>query len=292
LERRIIAVRAVSGRRYAGTRRIVLFAAGITMRDYLYHRGMSGRPGPAVCRSQSQLAESGLPDPARRRPSGARGTGRWTLLLRTLATTPAPAAERFTRIAVNLAGAAIAAWFAQASVRFYLDTHRLIGGLFVIEQMWFAIAFLIRRPPRAVSRRIGTWLAAFGGTFGGLLLRPAGAHPPWGVHAGFGVQLAGLLLAIASLLALGRSFGFVAADRGLKTRGPYGVVRHPIYASYLLIQSGYLLQSLSLRNLAVVAFATACNIARALAEERLLARSPAYRAYRERVRWRLIPYLW
>jgi len=30
------------------------------------------------------------------------------------------------------------------------------------------------------------------------------------------------------------------------------VVRHPIYASYLLIQSGYVLQSLSLRNLAVV----------------------------------------
>jgi protein-S-isoprenylcysteine O-methyltransferase Ste14 len=280
------------GRRRTGERRIVLFAAGITMRDYLYHRGLSGWPGPAMGRPQSQLAESGLPDRAPRGRSDTGGTGRWAPLLRALTTTPAPAAERFTRIAVNLAGAAIAAWFAQASVQFYLDTHRLIGGLFVIEQTWFAIAFLIRRPPRAVSRRAGTWLAAFGGTFGGLLLRPGGAHPLWGVHAGFGVQLAGLLLAIASLLALGRSFGFVAADRGLKTRGPYAVVRHPIYASYLLIQSGYLLQSLSLRNLAVVAFATACNIARALAEERLLARSPAYRAYRERVQWRLIPYLW
>jgi protein-S-isoprenylcysteine O-methyltransferase Ste14 len=84
----------------------------------------------------------------------------------------------------------------------------------------------------------------------------------------------------------------VAAGRGLKTHGPYAVVRHPIYASYLLIQSGYVLQSLSLRNMAVVAFATACNIGRALAEERLLARSPTYQAYQQQVRWRLIPYLW
>jgi protein-S-isoprenylcysteine O-methyltransferase Ste14 len=35
-----------------------------------------------------------------------------------------------------------------------------------------------------------------------------------------------------------------------------------------------------------------CNTGRVLAEERLLSGSAAYRAYRERVRWRLIPYLW
>ena len=193
---------------------------------------------------------------------------------------------------MNLAGATIAALFAQASLRFYLHSHRLIGGLFVIEQTWFAVMFLLRRPAEAVSRRPGNWLLAFGGTFGALLLRPGGAHPPWGVQTGFGLQLAGLLIGITSLLALGRSFGFVAADRGLKTRGPYAVVRHPIYASYLLIQSGYVLQSLSVRNALVLAFATACNIGRAVAEEKLLARSPAYQSYQEQVRRRLIPYLW
>jgi protein-S-isoprenylcysteine O-methyltransferase Ste14 len=193
---------------------------------------------------------------------------------------------------VNLAGAVIAALFAQASLRFYLHTHSLIGGLFVIEQTWFAVMFLLRRPAEAVSRRPGSWLLAFGGTFSGLLLRPGGAHPPWGVQAGFLLQLAGLLIALTSLLALGRSFGFAAADRGLKTRGPYAVVRHPIYASYLLIQAGYVLQSLSLHNALIIAFASACNIGRALTEENLLARSPAYRAYQQQVRWRLIPYLW
>lgn len=203
-----------------------------------------------------------------------------------------PRAQRLVRTAVNVAGAVIAALFARATLGYFLHTHRLTGALFVVEQTWFAVAFLIRRPPRAVTRSIGSWLLAAGGTFGGLLLRPGGAHPAWGTDTGFALQLAGLLLAIVCLLALGRSFGFVAADRGVKTRGPYAVVRHPLYASYLLIQSGYVLQSMSLRNVAVFAFATACNIGRALAEEHVLTGSPAYRAYRVRVRWRLIPHLW
>jgi protein-S-isoprenylcysteine O-methyltransferase Ste14 len=200
--------------------------------------------------------------------------------------------DRIVRVLVNLAGAAGAALFARASLLFYLQTHRLIGGLFLVEQAWFVVAFLIRRPNRAVSMSLGSWLLAFAGTFGGLLFRPAGAHPAWGVHAGFGLQLLGLTICIISLIALGRSFGFVAADRGVKTRGPYAVVRHPVYLSYFLIQSGYLLQSLSWRNLLVVVLASGCNIGRALAEERLLDRTPDYSAYRRQVRWRLIPGLW
>lgn len=203
-----------------------------------------------------------------------------------------PGAERLIRIAVNVTGAAFAALFARASLRFYLSTHSLVGGLFVIEQTWFAVAFLIRRPSRAVSRKLGNWLLAGGGTFGGLLLRPNAAHPSWGVPAGFGLQLAGLVIVIVSLLALGRSFGFVAADRGIKTRGPYAVVRHPVYAAYLLIQCGYVLQSVSVRNIAIFAFVSACNVGRALAEERLLAESASYRAYQRHVRWKLIPFLW
>jgi hypothetical protein len=52
------------------------------------------------------------------------------------------------------------------------------------------------------------------------------------------------------------------------------------------------LQSLSLRNALVFAFASACNIGRAMTEEMLLSRSLAYGAYQQQVRWRLIPYLW
>jgi protein-S-isoprenylcysteine O-methyltransferase Ste14 len=65
-----------------------------------------------------------------------------------------------------------------------------------------------------------------------------------------------------------------------------------MYASYLLLDSGYLLQSLSVRNAAVLVVGTLCNAGRALAEERLLANNTDYRAYRRRVRRRIIPGVW
>ena len=201
-------------------------------------------------------------------------------------------AERLLRISINLIGAAGAAFFAQATLRFYLQTHRPLGVALFVEQMWVVAAYLIRRPARTVSRRWGDWLLAFGGTFGGVLFRPVGAHPQWGVTTGLVVQLVGLGICLASFLTLGRSFGFVAADRGLVQRGPYAIVRHPIYASYLLLQFGYVLQSISLRNALVMVLASSCNIGRAIAEDRVLATNEEYRGYRSRVRWRLVPGVW
>ena len=196
------------------------------------------------------------------------------------------------RIAANIIAAFGAALFAKAGLDYYLRTHSLIGGAFFAEEMWIVVAYLVRRPARVTSQRPVDWLLAFGGTFGGVLLRPDGAHPHWGVVAGFDVQMIGPVICVASFMALGRSFGFAAADRGLVQRGPYSLVRHPIYASYFFLQIGYLLQSLSLRNTLVVFFICSCNIGRAVVEERLLVSSGPYNDYRLRVPWRLVPGLW
>lgn len=198
----------------------------------------------------------------------------------------------WVRLGANLVGAVGAGYFALDSLQFYLQTHRLIGVAFLGEQLWVVVAYLIRRPARVVTRRLGDWLLAFGGTFGGVLLRPTGAHPQLGVEVGLVVQLIGLAMCVGSFLALGRSFGFAAADRGLVRRGPYAVVRHPIYASYLLLQIGYLLQSISVWNALVVVLVTGCNVGRALVEERVLATRSGYEDYRGRVRRRLIPGVW
>lgn len=217
---------------------------------------------------------------------------------------PAPgASSRFTRVAVNVTGAVFAAFFAYASLEFVLRTHQLLGAGFLVEQTWFVLAFLIRRPAQAVTRRTSDWLLALGGTFGGTLFRPQGFHPAWGNWTGIVFQVAGLLIGLTAVITLGRSFGMAPADRGLVTRGPYAIVRHPIYISYLLVESGYLLQALSWANAAVAVFTAGCNIGRALAEERLLmasavsqgAGAPAghdYPAYRNQVRWRLVPGVW
>jgi protein-S-isoprenylcysteine O-methyltransferase Ste14 len=195
-------------------------------------------------------------------------------------------------MSANLVGAGGAALFAWAGLRHYEATHSLVGAGFFAAQLWVVAAYLVRRRASVVSQRTGDWLLAFGGTFGGVLLRPSGAHPHWGVIAGLDLQVVGLAICVVSFFSLGRSFGFAPADRGLKRRGSYAVVRHPIYASYVLLQLGYVLQSVSVRNVIVVIFVCSCDVGRALAEERLLSTSTGYDEYRAAVRWRLIPGVW
>jgi protein-S-isoprenylcysteine O-methyltransferase Ste14 len=199
---------------------------------------------------------------------------------------------RLVRTGANVVGAAGAAWFAVGGYRYFRQSHSLIGGVFFAVQLWVVIAYLVRRPARRVSQRPSDWLLAFGGTFGGVLFRPDGLHLHVGVVVGLWLQVAGLVVCSAAFISLGRSFGFAPADRGVRRRGPYAVVRHPIYAGYVLLLLGYLLQSLSVRNALVMVFVCACNVGRIRAEEHLLAAGTDYVAYQDTVRWRLVPGIW
>ncbi len=201
-------------------------------------------------------------------------------------------AKQLVRISANVVGAAGAAYFAVITLQVFLQTHRLLGAGFFLEQMVVVAVYLLRRPALQVTRRTRDWVLAFGGTFVPVLLRPDGVHLPLGVKLGIALQIVGLAICLWSFFALGRSFGFAAADRGLVRVGPYGVVRHPIYGAYLLLQGGYLLQSLSLRNVIVFLVASGCNVGRAIVEEELLARNPAHASYRAKVRWRMVPGVW
>ena len=113
------------------------------------------------------------------------------------------------------------------------------------------------------------------------------------MQAGLALQLIGDAITMTSLVVLGRSFGFAAADRRLVTHGPYAIVRHPLYSSYLLSGLGFLLQSVSQRNTLVLIFGSLCNVSgRALAEERLLMGNGEYAAYRRHISRRMIPGAW
>ena len=201
-------------------------------------------------------------------------------------------ARQLVRVSANVVGAAGAAYFAVITLQVFLETHRLLGAGFLFEQMIVVAVYLLRRPALEVTRRSRDWALAFGGTFVPVLLRPDGVLAPLGVKLGIALQVVGLAICVWSFLALGRSFGFAAADRGLVRVGPYGVVRHPIYGAYLLLQGGYVLQSVSLRNVVVFLVASGCNVGRSMVEDELLARNPAHAAYRAKVRRRLIPGVW
>ena len=141
------------------------------------------------------------------------------------------------------------------------------------------------------SKRSFDWIFGLAGTYGPMFLRPGGSLgslAPLGEVMG----IAGVSVAVIAVVFLGRSFGIVAANRGVKTGGAYGVVRHPMYAGYLLTYVGYVLSYPSLMNACLAVATLAVQITRALTEERLLAHDPHYQEYLRRTPWRFIPYVY
>jgi protein-S-isoprenylcysteine O-methyltransferase Ste14 len=162
--------------------------------------------------------------------------------------------------------------------------------LLLLSEGVVLVLFVIRRPATAISVRRSDWLLALGGTLLPMLVQPAGPGagllPP--LVCVF-TMICGLVVQIHAKLALGRSIGLVAANRGLKHSGPYNLVRHPMYAGYLLTDIGFWLNSPTLWNAAVYAAALGVQVLRILAEERFLSQSETYRDYIQRVRFRLVP---
>jgi protein-S-isoprenylcysteine O-methyltransferase Ste14 len=206
-------------------------------------------------------------------------------------TAPSRGVRRLRLIAGNALGGAFAVYLLRPNLEFFLRTGHPIGLLFVIQEGWVAVVFLIRRAPETTSRRPLDWVAAYGGWFASFLVRPDGSNLLSGVPVGFGLQMLGLLLWAWAFSRLARSFGIVPADRGLVTSGPYAVVRHPLYSAYLLGGVGYLIQSMSVWNVAVDVFTVSWQLVRIRAEERHLDGGD-YAAYRAHVPWRLCPGLW
>jgi protein-S-isoprenylcysteine O-methyltransferase Ste14 len=202
------------------------------------------------------------------------------------------AGPKARHLASSFVGAAFWLLFAYANIKASVESHRVIGAGVGVLGLWAAVLFLVRRPPERVSRSIPIWVVAFAGTFGPSLLRPGGANPAWIDPLGLTLQGIGVVVGAFGYLALGRSLGLVPAHRGLVTSGIYRVVRHPLYASYVIAEIGYLVQSPRLWNLAVLVIAWTCQAVRLLSEERLLSLDPDYRSYRERTRWRVVPGLW
>ncbi|MGE5597403.1 MAG: methyltransferase family protein [Hyphomicrobiales bacterium] len=170
------------------------------------------------------------------------------------------------------------------------DGH-LLSSAFLAEQILLAVLFLVRRRPAVTSSRPFDWIVAIGSWLP-IAMRPAESSVSALLVAGACVQFVGLALTIVGFLYLGRSFGIVAANRGLKVNGPYRVVRHPIYFSHGLTQVGFLLANPSWLNLAIFALVSLCQVFRMSAEERILTESADYALYQKRVRWRVLPGLY
>jgi protein-S-isoprenylcysteine O-methyltransferase Ste14 len=104
--------------------------------------------------------------------------------------------------------------------------------------------------------------------------------------------IAAAVLSLVSLLTLGKRFGVRPALRGLVMTGPYALVRHPIYLSYVVSDIGYNLQEWNLVTVLVMIAGWGSLVYRVGAEERILSLDPGWVGYTSSVRYRLIPGIW
>jgi len=171
----------------------------------------------------------------------------------------------------------------------FVQTGKWTSLLWMFSEGMVILLLVFRRESRQLSRRPWDWIVALGGSFSVLLVRPAAAIAP--EFLGVLLLFAGTVFEIYAKIVLGRSFGIVAADRGIVMRGPYRIVRHPIYLGYFISHIGFLLANWSPRNITIYIVTCFFQISRILAEERILREDESYRAYCERVRFRLIPFI-
>ncbi|HYT67365.1 MAG TPA: methyltransferase [Vicinamibacterales bacterium] len=186
----------------------------------------------------------------------------------------------------------ILALFSSMSVRIAQNTAQTghVTGLLLLASEALVVALtLFRRSAGTVDR---TWMARIltvFSTFGPPLVRPEPVTPWAPELLTIAISAIGLMVVVAGKLSLGRSFGLTPANRGVVCTGLYRFLRHPIYLGYLITHVGFVISSPGDWNLGVLALADLALMLRAIREERTLAQDDAYRAYMERVRWRIVP---
>lgn len=169
------------------------------------------------------------------------------------------------------------------------DGHSALNLIYLFDQLWVLVFILVRRKTVVITRRPLDWLVALVATALPLFVTPVSDTPAVPMVFAVMLMLSGTALHLAAKLIIRRSFGMVAANRGIKVNGPYRLVRHPMYAGYMLTHVGLLLGGPTWANFFVVTACWILLIMRIVTEERVLSKDPKYVAMLDRTRFRLIP---
>jgi protein-S-isoprenylcysteine O-methyltransferase Ste14 len=149
-----------------------------------------------------------------------------------------------------------------------------------------AILF-VRRAAAATEPGVRDFLAALPSVLlGGLASRLAEGAWPVALEAAFVIAAA---FTVVALLSLGRSFSIFPARRSLVERGPYALVRHPVYLGELamvVVATAAIDARFALPSFFAMLLLLVPRIQR---EEKQLESDAAHASYRARVRSRLIP---
>ena len=157
-----------------------------------------------------------------------------------------------------------------------------INGIYLI----FALK---RRPAKEVDIHFFSWLFTFAGTLLPILALPSSTK---GFFLGYFLQTFGIIISIVGICSLNKSFGLLAANRGIVTSGLFKFVRHPLYFSYEVSILGFVLNNCNYYNVFLLSTHFFCQIQRIKYEEKILAKDPKYQSYMTNTKYRLIPYVY
>jgi len=158
----------------------------------------------------------------------------------------------------------------------------ILLGLVLFNALLVTVT-IARRLSVSTSTQIKDWVVAVMTMAISMVFRPGESHLLFAQAAGSILQGVGLMIMMVALMSLGRSFGIVAANRGIKRSGLYGWVRHPLYAGELIFFTGFLLTTFSPYNLIVWFGILLGLVIRAWVEEDHLCQDPEYQAYKKAV---------
>ena len=174
-------------------------------------------------------------------------------------------------------------------------TFTLVDWIYVVQHVLVLGIALVRRPPERQDRSVRSGVAVavtYAYPYAQVAyLRWVPGDAGWPA-AGLVVVSLAACLSFLSLLSIGRSFGVRPAARSLVTRGPYRLVRHPMYLSYLLSDVGYNLQEWNAGTVLLTLCGWLSLVYRIKAEEAILSHDPGWVDFKGSVRYRLLPGLW
>jgi protein-S-isoprenylcysteine O-methyltransferase Ste14 len=171
----------------------------------------------------------------------------------------------------------------------FIRTGHVTGLLLLAGEALVVILTVVRRKAIRVDRSVSAGVLTMLSVAGPPMLRASDLIPLVPDVATAMISAVGLGLVVIGKIALGRSFGLVPANRGIVVRGPYTVVRHPIYTGYLITHVAFFIADPTGWNAAVILIADTALILRALMEERVLSADAEYQNYCRRVGWHLVP---